>query len=164
MRHRWADEDFIEAVRDNVSIAGVLRAIGLKVTGANYHTVHTYVEKFDLDTSHWTGQTTFRGGATAKPIEHYLVKGRRVGNTSCLKRRLISEKLLENECSICGLGSEWNGFPLVLVLDHISGERADNRLANLRLLCPNCNSQQPTFCRKKSYLRSKNDEREVTIG
>jgi 5-methylcytosine-specific restriction endonuclease McrA len=65
-----------------------------------------------------------------------------------LKRRLISESLLENKCSIqeCGL-TEWCGRPIVLVLDHINGVNNDNRLENLRFLCPNCNSQQDTFCR-----------------
>jgi 5-methylcytosine-specific restriction endonuclease McrA len=42
----------------------------------------------------------------------------------------------------------WNGIPLVLVLDHINGKNNDNRQNNLRLLCPNCNSQQSTFAGK----------------
>jgi len=62
-----------------------------------------------------------------------------------LKRRLLKENKIKNECSICGL-SEWNLKPLTLVLDHINGINNDDRTENLRLLCPNCNSQTSTFC------------------
>jgi predicted RNA-binding Zn-ribbon protein involved in translation (DUF1610 family) len=63
-----------------------------------------------------------------------------------LKRRLIREKILPYVCAICGMGPEWCGEPLVLRLDHENGVRDDNRLGNLRFVCPNCDSQLPTFC------------------
>lgn len=69
-------------------------------------------------------------------------------NRSSLKRRLLQEGILKNECSKCGQNPQWNGIKLVLVLDHINGESNDHRLENLRLLCPNCNSQQSTFAGK----------------
>ena len=68
------------------------------------------------------------------------------GSTSNLKKRLLSEKMIVEECSLCGLGPEWRGEKLSLALDHISGVRSDNRIENLRLLCPNCHSQTDTFC------------------
>lgn len=66
-----------------------------------------------------------------------------------LKNWLIKDGLLKNKCEKCGLEMFWQGEPLVLVLDHINGISNDNRLENLRLLCPNCNSQTPTFAGKK---------------
>lgn len=48
-------------------------------------------------------------------------------------------------CAICGGASEWLGLPLALVVDHIDGNPTDNRRENLRLVCPNCDSQLPTF-------------------
>jgi predicted nucleic acid-binding Zn ribbon protein len=67
---------------------------------------------------------------------------------SSVKRSLVKKrylKLVSNECSICGQLPEWCNKKLVLVLDHINGINDDNRISNLRLLCPNCNSQTETF-------------------
>lgn len=48
-------------------------------------------------------------------------------------------------CAICGSGSEWMGMQLVLVLDHVDGDSTNNARDNLRMVCPNCASQLPTF-------------------
>jgi hypothetical protein len=48
-------------------------------------------------------------------------------------------------CALCGLTSEWQGQPLVLVLDHIDGNADNNARSNLRMVCPNCDSQLPTY-------------------
>lgn len=58
---------------------------------------------------------------------------------------------MEYRCSICGNTGEWNSKKLVLQLDHINGIHNDNRIENLRLLCPNCHSQTDTFCGKRVY-------------
>lgn len=89
------------------------------------------------------------------PLDRILVAQSTYGNRSCLKQRLIVAGLLVNRCAICGIRPEWNGSSLVLILDHINGVRNDNRLFNLRLLCPNCNSQTETFAgRNKKKLGS----------
>ena len=56
-------------------------------------------------------------------------------------------------CSICGQKPEWNGQPLTLILDHISGEHSDSRLENLRWVCPNCNQQLETTGFKKIRVK-----------
>ncbi|MCL2516029.1 MAG: hypothetical protein FWD85_11380 [Microbacteriaceae bacterium] len=48
-------------------------------------------------------------------------------------------------CRICGISTAWNGLPLVFVLDHIDGNSADNSRENVRLICPNCDTQLPTY-------------------
>ena len=68
-------------------------------------------------------------------------------NTTCLKVRLIQAGILEDICNECGMTNTWMNKPLVIQLDHINGIRTDNRLENLRMLCPNCHSQTPTYCR-----------------
>jgi 5-methylcytosine-specific restriction endonuclease McrA len=69
---------------------------------------------------------------------------------SHLKRKLIEQKLLVEVCAICGIQPFWNSQKLVLHLDHINGSPKDNRLENLRLICPNCHSQTETYAGKKT--------------
>lgn len=65
--------------------------------------------------------------------------------TNHLKVRLLKEKILENKCDECGIGSYYNEKPIIHHLDHINGISTDHRLSNLRLLCPNCHSQTETY-------------------
>lgn len=83
------------------------------------------------------------------PLEEILVENRNY-NSNTLKRRLIESGLKEDKCELCGCSSEWNGKPLILQLDHINGNHSDNRLENLRIVCPNCHSQTETFSNKRA--------------
>lgn len=74
--------------------------------------------------------------------------------TNQLRIRLVQEGYFEYKCSICGI-YEWNGKELSLELDHINGNKNDNSLNNLRILCPNCHSQTPTY-RKKNKIEPHN--------
>ncbi len=143
-------EVFADAVRRNRSIAAVLRALGLRAAGSNYKMVHRRVRDLALDTSHWTGKAHLRGRTHewAKRADLAIVLRRDSeyrGATSALKKRLLLEGLLSPYCSTCTLQT-WMEQPLVLHLDHINGDPTDNRLQNLRLLCPNCHSQTLTYC------------------
>jgi len=69
-----------------------------------------------------------------------------------LKDRILKQGLIRYECVCCGLGPEWQGKPMPLILDHINGKNNDNRLRNLRFVCSNCDTQLPTY---KSKNRSR---------
>lgn len=66
-------------------------------------------------------------------------------STGFVKKRIRKDNILPYECKNCGVTDSWMNRPLVLELDHINGQRTDNRIENLRFLCPNCHSQTPTF-------------------
>lgn len=148
-RRRYTDEQLAAAVNECYSIRKVLQQIGLSPTGANYFGMQARFAELALDTSHFTGKAHLRGKthnwSPKLPLSEILVRGSTHRNTSALKRRLIKEGLLAPVCAECGSPPSWRGQPLVLVLDHINGDRSDHRIENLRLLCPNCNSQQKTF-------------------
>jgi Zn finger protein HypA/HybF involved in hydrogenase expression len=64
--------------------------------------------------------------------------------TGMLKKFILKNNLKEHKCEECGL-NEWNNKPLSLELDHTDGIRSNNKIENLKLLCPNCHSQTPTW-------------------
>lgn len=51
----------------------------------------------------------------------------------------------ESKCAICKIDNHWNNNVLNFVLDHINGDPYNNARNNLRLICPNCDSQLPTY-------------------
>ena len=87
----------------------------------------------------------------AAPLDRYLVRGRPVNRTH-LKGRLLDAGLIENRCETCGITS-WRGAPLSMALHHVNGDANDNRLENLRVLCPNCHAQTPNFSGRNRRLQ-----------
>lgn len=154
---RWlktvTDDELRNIVPKVVSMKALLDELGSNAHGSNYATAWKRIRALNLDTTHWTGQGYLKGGHhnwnRKTPLSDLLVESSTYGKGH-LKRRLLSEGILPNKCSNpnCQITSEWLGKPLILVLDHINGIGNDDRLENLRLLCPNCNSQTDTFCGK----------------
>ena len=149
---RWTDEQMKELLSKSETISDVLRKIGLGIRPGNYDTVRRFIRRNNIDISHMRGKSSGRGG-------HKVGREVLIRDSDCsrkmVKKMLLALRLLKNECVLCGQSADWNGKPLVMVLDHINGVNNDNRIENLRMLCPNCNSQQETFCgrnKKKSGI------------
>ena len=147
MTHKRTKEEFEEAAKQSHSIAEMCRTLGLKPCGGNYRLMHNAIEKFALDTSHFTGQGWNTGlkfrPFEEKPISEILVKGSTYQSFK-LKRRLLKEGLKQHICECCRL-SEWQPSPIPLELHHLNGDNRDNRLENLQFLCPNCHALTESY-------------------
>ena len=145
MKVKYTKELMEEAIKDSYSIAEVCRKIGLKPHGSNYKTIKSKIELYNLDISHFTGQAWNKGKSysekTARiPLEKILQKGV-IYCSDTLKKRLIKAGIKENKCEVCGLSGE----EITLELHHINGDHYDNRIENLKILCPNHHSKTPNF-------------------
>lgn len=146
VNHRtWSNSQMKNAIVSSLTISDVLRMLGLKIKAGNYTTVRNFIREHHIDVSHMTGFRASTHNRFQPPLENILVKNSSYSRRS-LKKRLLKLGLLSNSCSICGLSETWNRKPIIMVIDHINGDNVDNRIENLRMLCPNCNSQQSTFC------------------
>jgi Zn finger protein HypA/HybF involved in hydrogenase expression len=144
-------EKLEEAVKNSFSFAQVLKNIGLAPKGGNYRILQRKIKELGLDISHFTGKGHLKGKthnwSKKIALEKILVEDSNYQSFK-LKNRLIKEGLIFNKCYECGLQNTWNGKAINLHLDHINGNNTDNRLENLRILCPNCHSQTDTYSGK----------------
>jgi hypothetical protein len=118
------------------------------------HTKRQCVDRFGFSAWAWT-YAVKRGAIAPRPQELPLEKlfaADTPRSRNNLKKRLLRAGLKQNRCEECGI-SRWRRRPLSLALHHVNGERHDNRLENLVLLCPNCHSQTPNFGSKNCRRR-----------
>jgi len=138
-------EEFLSIIKESFTITECLQKLGLVNKGRNNKTFLARVQKENISIEHIRKQSASVSQSKRRiPLEDFLVLGREVQGSS-IKRKLISAGLMKDECSVCGQLPEWNSKPLTLELDHINGNRLDNRIENLRIICPHCHSQTDTF-------------------
>ncbi len=134
------------AVKDSYSFADVIVKLNKIKNGAVYKQIKKYIEYYEIDTSHFNPYKNNRFFPKIIPLDELLKYGSKAHNPD-LKEKLYKAGLKERICEKCGQGEIWNGEKISLILDHINGDHKDNRLENLRIVCPNCNSTLPTHCR-----------------
>ncbi len=153
LRRSWTDEDLTLAVRDCVTVSDVARRLGYQPNGGVHRLLVGHIRHLELDTSHFDGQAWARGrsfkGRRLMPLEQILVPNSTYRSSGHLRRRLIAANLKPDHCEECGL-REWRDRPISLALDHVNGDHTDNRLENLRILCPNCHALTDTWCNSAS--------------
>lgn len=145
-------EKYQDLVNNSETLSEVLRNLNMMPHGGNVHTLKKVLtaykidySKFSLGLNHNKGKRLLKA---SKISNEELFTQNNNHSRAAVKKRILKDKLLPYKCAICGQEPIWNGKELVLVLDHINGINNDNRLENLRFLCPNCNAQQDTFCGK----------------
>lgn len=144
---RWTNAQLREGVARSTSYRQVLTQLGLKNTGGNYRQVQNYVHDLDIDTAHFAGKAWNKGKkcprVPALPLEQILQSHSRFQSFK-LKKRLFASGLKQPRCELCSWAQQAEDGRIPVELDHINGDNSDNRLENLRILCPNCHSLQPT--------------------
>lgn len=158
----WSDKELEDAVSSSRSFRAVIIKLGLVPAGGNYVQVQQTVERMGLSTAHFTGKgwnqgwkSDYRRAKRMNDLRDVLVNGSRVQSYG-LKKRLILAGIKKAECELCGWSQVSPDGRIPVELDHINGDRYDNRLENLRVLCPNCHSLQPTHRgRNKKTLLTK---------
>jgi DNA-binding CsgD family transcriptional regulator len=110
------------------------------------HSVNDCRDNFGFNKQSWHDAIR-RGLITPRParipLEQLLVAGPR-RNRNHLKGRLFDAGIKTRRCETCGL-TEWRGVAIPLALHHVNGDRHDNRLENLQILCPNCHGLTNTW-------------------
>ena len=136
-------DDIVQIIQASTSYAEVLLELKVSATNSvNRAIIMQYVKDHDIDVQHFDTKNRILS-ATDVFIEHSTVAH------TTLRRHYKKGKYSKYECALCGLPPVWNGQELVLTLDHINGVSDDNRLSNLRWICPNCDMQLPTHGSKR---------------
>lgn len=154
--YKLSDEQFVELLKKSSTISEVLFKLGYTVKGNSwgYSQVKRRMDDLNLDYSIFKGKS-----AVIKITKLNNVRKEDILKENCkhqrtvLRRYVIKNNLIPYKCAICGC-TKWQGKTLSLELDHINGINNDNRLENLRFLCPNCHSQTSTYGSRNQQVNS----------
>lgn len=149
MSTKYTKEVLGPAVQGSLSLAEVMRRLGLRWSGGLQGHIKRCIKQAGLDTSHFLGQGRRKGESPKNRlpwIEILVLRSSdELKQKTYILRRAMIESGIQHACSHCGGQPEWNGKPLVLQIEHKNGCWWDCRRENLEFLCPNCHSQTDTF-------------------
>lgn len=171
----YSKENLEQVIKNNDNIKDCLIQLGRGTTGDNYNFLNRYIKKYNLDISHFASKKELQKRAMDKrggsfnieiPLNEYFIKSdiHRGGND--LKRKILKYSLKEYKCELCGQDENWITGKISLILDHINGDNTDNRLENLRFVCPNCDTTLPTFKGRniKKYKKKIKDKEDKILN
>lgn len=155
------ENQFQDLLNTSSSFVDILIKVGLDPYNGNHKTLNHRIKEGGFDISILEKNRKKNQEMHMKSLhkrktyslEDILVENSNYGSHH-LKQKLLSKNILENKCYSCNNKGEWCGKKLSLQLDHINGINNDNRLENLRLLCPNCHSQTETFSGKRHKVNN----------
>lgn len=142
-RPQWSKEKLASTIAESSSFYEVVEKLGLSTqAGTNAYRIKNRALEYGYDFSHFVPRISVRKPTLS--LEEILVENSTYTNTDRIRKRLIASGMKDSRCESCG-ASEWMEHKLPLELDHINGIKTDNRISNLKVLCPNCHSITPTW-------------------
>ena len=144
---RYSEAAARDAIGASSNWSQALRRLGLRAAGGNHAVLKRWAAHWEISTDHFAPYAHVGRHLQRErvPLVEVLVEHSGY-DRGALKRRLFEAGLKARICELCGLGELWMGQPISLILDHVNGVHDDNRLANLRIVCPNCAATLPTHC------------------
>lgn len=165
-KRTWDEKQLRIAVSTSLSLRSVLMKLNLVPAGGNYEQVKNEIKRLSIPITHFTGMGWRKNKTFAftpkTPLDEILTTNSHFQSFK-LKQRLFRAALKFPVCELCGWAERSSDGRIPVELDHINGDRYDNRLENLRILCPNCHSLQPTHRGKNQKRRGGEIGRRATL-
>lgn len=150
-----------ELCKDSYSYAEVLKKAGRQQGGGTQATLKKKIEEYGIDISHFTGQKWHESPNQKNNVisrEQYSLEEVFIKNSpvtqKVLRGYIERHNILEYKCQTCGCDGNWQNGVIALEVDHINGDNTDNRIENLRYLCPNCHALTETYRGRNKALKS----------
>lgn len=147
------DREFKQIVENSFSIAEILRKLQLPVREFYYKKIYQKISELKIETSHLG-----KKGKNGRPNNGYVCFNEYITRknplTHPMRIKILKENIKEHRCEICS-NTEWLGEPITLELHHIDGDKKNNNLQNLQLVCPNCHSKTPNYKSKNKTPKQK---------
>ncbi len=158
-KRTWSIENLKEAVSASTEISDVVIKLGLRAAGGNFATIRRVIKEENIDISHFKSKSSLNFKKTQNankywripPEEVYTINPHYRGK---IRIRLLTDNIIPYVCAGCGNSGFYNGAKLTLQIDHINGIHHDNRIENLRWMCPNCHTQTMNFAGRNKRKRT----------
>lgn len=157
---KMSDVDFMAMVKSSVSVGDICRKLSGRKGGSIFSNIKRRIDMMHIATPHFIDCRDGKHNTSYVSKNEFLQRLQRGSfiDPKWMKRKLIEFSFVKNECSECGQQPIWNNKPLTIHLDHIDGDFLNNEISNLRMLCPHCHTQTPTYSIGKNRKRKMVDD------